>query len=210
VRVPAHALAARLLAAFGGPIAAPSANRSGGVSPTSAAHVLAGLDGRIAAVIESGPCRVGVESTVVDLTGPVPFLLRPGGVNLESLQAAIGPVQSGVAPAQAEAARTLRAPGLLVSHYAPKLPLRMAATNVAADEALLAFGPPLAGAKLVFQLSDKENLNEAAARLFEGLHWLDRQALALDVRQIAAMRVPMAGLGRAINDRLARAAAPRD
>jgi L-threonylcarbamoyladenylate synthase len=86
----------------------------------------------------------------------------------------------------------------------------MAATNVAADEALLAFGPPLAGAKLVFQLSDKENLNEAAARLFEGLHWLDRQALALDVRQIAAMRVPMAGLGRAINDRLARAAAPRD
>jgi L-threonylcarbamoyladenylate synthase len=210
VRVPAHPLAARLLAAFGGPIAAPSANRSGGVSPTSAAHVLAGLDGRIAAVIESGPCRVGVESTVVDLTGPVPFLLRPGGVNLESLQAAIGPVQSGVAPAQAEAARTLRAPGLLVSHYAPKLPLRMAATNVAADEALLAFGPPLAGAKLVFQLSDKENLNEAAARLFEGLHWLDRQALALDVRQIAAMRVPMAGLGRAINDRLARAAAPRD
>jgi L-threonylcarbamoyladenylate synthase len=210
VRVPAHALAARLLAAFGGPIAAPSANRSGGVSPTSAAHVLAGLDGRIAAVIESGPCRVGVESTVVDLTGPVPFLLRPGGVNLESLQAAIGPVQSGVAPAQAEAARTLRSPGLLVSHYAPKLKLRMAATTVAADEALLAFGPPLAGAKLVFQLSDKENLNEAAARLFEGLHWLDRQAATLDVRQIAAMKVPMAGLGRAINDRLARAAAPRD
>jgi L-threonylcarbamoyladenylate synthase len=203
-------LAVRLLAAFGGPIAAPSANRSGGVSPTSAAHVLAGLDGRIAAVIESGPCRVGVESTVVDLTGPVPFLLRPGGVNLESLQAAIGPVQSGVAPAQAEAARTLRSPGLLVSHYAPKLKLRMAATTVAADEALLAFGPPLAGAKLVFQLSDKENLNEAAARLFEGLHWLDRQALALGVGQIAAMKVPMAGLGRAINDRLARAAAPRD
>ncbi|MDE8342352.1 MAG: L-threonylcarbamoyladenylate synthase [Acidocella sp.] len=209
VRVPAHPVAQRLIAALGRPIAAPSANRSGGVSPTSVTHVMAGLGGRIAAVIESGPCRVGVESTVLDLSGPAPFLLRPGGVSLESLEAAIGPVGRGVTPGQAEQARTLRSPGLLVSHYAPTLPLRMNATAVADDEALLAFGPPLAGAGLVFQLSVDGNLNEAAARLFEGLHWLDAQASAHGLRKIAAMAVPAHGLGLAINDRLSRAAAPR-
>jgi len=206
VRVPAHPVAMRLCRAFGRPIAAPSANRSGGVSPTSVAHVLAGLEGRIAAVIESGPCRVGVESTVVDLSGPEPFLLRPGGVNLEALEAAIGPVRRGITPGRAEASRTLRSPGLLVSHYAPALPLRMAAKDVRADEGLLAFGPPLPGAGAVFQLSESGNLNEAAARLFEGLHWLDAAA---GLAGIAAMPVPETGLGLAINDRLARAAAPR-
>jgi L-threonylcarbamoyladenylate synthase len=135
--------------------------------------------------------------------------LRPGGVSLESLEAAIGPVGRGVTPGQAEQARTLRSPGLLVSHYAPTLPLRMKATAVADDEALLAFGPPLAGAGLVFQLSADGNLNEAAARLFEGLHWLDAQASAHGLRKIAAMAVPAHGLGLAINDRLSRAAAPR-
>jgi len=206
VRVPAHPVAMRLCRAFGRPIAAPSANRSGGVSPTSVAHVMAGLEGRIAAVIESGPCRVGVESTVVDLSGPEPFLLRPGGVNLEALEAAIGPVRRGITPGRAEASRTLRSPGLLVSHYAPALPLRMAAKDVRADEGLLAFGPPLPGAGAVFQLSESGNLNEAAARLFEGLHWLDAAA---GLAGIAAMPVPETGLGLAINDRLARAAAPR-
>ncbi len=207
IRVPAHPVAARLLAAVSGPVAAPSANRSGGVSPTSAAHVLAGLDGRIAAVIESGVCRVGLESTVIDLSGPMPFLLRPGGVNLEALEAAIGPVQRPIAHERVDASRGLRSPGLLVTHYAPKLPVRLNATAIAPDEALLAFGPELPGATVSFQLSATENLNEAASRLFEGLHWLDEAAGGL-VR-IAAMSVPQHGLGLAINDRLARAAAPR-
>ena len=133
VRVPAHPVATRLLIAFGGPVAAPSANRSGGISPTTAAHVLAGLDGRIAAVIDSGACRVGLESTVIDLSGPVPFLLRPGGVNLEALEASIGPVQRGISIEQAEQSRTLRSPGMLVSHYAPRLPVRLKVRDVGDD-----------------------------------------------------------------------------
>ncbi len=209
VRVPAHGVAQRLIAGLGRPVAAPSANRSGGVSPTSAAHVLAGLKGRIAAVIDCGPCRVGVESTVLDLSGDRAFLLRPGGVNVEALEAAIGPVARGMTPRRAEMSRSLRSPGMLVSHYAPALPLRMNAVDVAADEALLAFGEPLAGAGVVFQLSAEKNLNQAAARLFEGLHWLDGEGARLGLRGIAAMAVPESGLGLAINDRLARAAAPR-
>jgi L-threonylcarbamoyladenylate synthase len=210
VRVPAHPVATRLLSAFGGPVAAPSANRSGGISPTAAAHVLAGLEGRIAAVIDSGACRVGLESTVIDLSGPVPFLLRPGGVNLEALEASIGPVQRGISIEQATAPRNVRAPGMLLSHYAPALPVRVNAAVVREDEALLAFGPPLAGARLVFQLSESENLNEAASRLFEGLHWLDAQAPKLGLSRIAAMAIPETGLGLAVNDRLTRAAAPRE
>jgi len=205
VRVPAHGDAQRLLAAFGGPVAAPSANRSGGISPTLVSHVLAGLDGRIAAVLDSGPCRVGVESTVVDLSGSAPFLLRPGGVNLEALEACIGPVGRGVELAAALASRTLRSPGMLLSHYAPALPLRINAVSVTADEALLAFGRPLPGARLVFQLSEARNLNEAAAKLFEGLHWLDSQAPLHGLTRLAAMPVPETGLGLAINDRLGRA-----
>jgi L-threonylcarbamoyladenylate synthase len=169
--------------------------------------VLAGLEGRIAAVIDSGPCRVGLESTVIDLSGPVPFLLRPGGVNLEALEASIGPVQRGISVEQAERSRTLRSPGMLVSHYAPKLPVRLKARDVAAEEGLLAFGPALSGAGAVFQLSESRNLNEAASRLFEGLHWLDSQP---GVTRIAVMDIPESGLGLAINDRLLRAAAPRN
>jgi L-threonylcarbamoyladenylate synthase len=172
------------------------------------AHVLAGLEGRIAAVIESGPCRVGVESTVVDLTGAVPFLLRPGGVNLEALEASIGKIGRGITPGQAEQNRVLRSPGLLVSHYAPVLPVRLNAVAVREGEALLAFGPPVPGAKLVFQLSEARNLNEAAARLFEGLHWLDARA-GQGISGIAVMAIPDDGLGLAMNDRLTRAAAPR-
>jgi L-threonylcarbamoyladenylate synthase len=209
VRVPAHPQAAKLLRAVGRPVAAPSANRSGQISPTTAAHVLAGLQGRIAAVVDSGPCPVGVESTVLDLSTGTPVLLRPGGVALEALEAAIGPVRLGVPIEQAVEANSLRSPGMLVSHYAPALPVRLRADEVAADEALLAFGPPLPGAKLVFQLSASANLAEAAASLFEGLHWLDAQAPSLGLRRIAAMAVPDTGLGLAINDRLSRAAAPR-
>ncbi len=204
VRVPSHPLARALLAALPVPLAAPSANRSGAVSPTTAAHVLAELGGRIAAVIDGGSCAVGVESTVVDLSGPAPRLLRPGGVPREAIEALIGPLASPPAGGAA-----IRAPGMLASHYAPRLPLRLEAARVGADEALLAFGPPLPGAGAVFQLSAAGDLAEAAARLFAGLRWLDEEGARRGLAAIAAMAVPAHGLGAAINDRLARAAAPR-
>ena len=209
VRVPAHPVALGLLQAVGRPIAAPSANRSGSVSPTTADHVLDGLAGRIAAVVDGGPCRVGVESTVLDLTGSRPFLLRPGGVPLEAIEALLGPVARGITPAAAEASRSLRSPGLLVSHYAPSLPVRLDASDVGADEALLAFGPPLPGAGAVYELSRAGDVLEAASRLFAGLRWLDAQGQRLGLRAIAAMPVPGTGLGEAIQDRLQRAAAVR-
>ena len=206
VRVPGHAVALQLLQAFGGPVAAPSANRSGGISPTTAAHVLAGLRGKIAAVLDSGPCAVGLESTVLDLSGPIPTLLRPGGVSVEAVAALIGPVRIGAPIAQGQA---LASPGMLASHYAPGLPVRLNAHAVTEDEALLAFGAPLPGARLVLQLSEARNLTEAAAKLFEALHELDARAPALGLTRIAVMPIPKAGLGRAMNDRLTRAAAPR-
>lgn len=209
VRVPAHPAALRLLRAVGRPVAAPSANRSGEVSPTTAEHVLAGLDGRIAAVLDSGPCAVGVESTVLDLSAGAPFLLRPGGVPLDTIEAAIGPVGRGITPSAAEAPRTLRSPGLLVSHYAPRLPVRLGAVSAGADEALLAFGPFPVGAGTVFQLSAVGDPVEAASRLFAGLRWLDAEGARLGLLGIAAMAVPAEGLGLAVNDRLQRAAAPR-
>ncbi len=209
VRVPAHAGALALLRAVGRPVAAPSANRSGQVSPTTADHVLDGLGGRIAAVIDGGACAVGVESTVLDLSGDRPFLLRPGGVPADAIEAVIGPIGRGITPAAAEQTRTLRSPGLLVSHYAPGLPVRLDAAAVGADEALLAFGPPLPGAGVVFQLSAGGDTAEAAANLFAGLRWLDAEGTRLGLTRIAAMAVPEAGLGAAIQDRLQRAAAPR-
>lgn len=206
VRVPAHPLARELLRQAGVPVAAPSANRSGQVSPTTAAHVLAGLEGRLAAVLDGGPCTVGVESTVLDLSTPVATLLRPGGLSREVLEAEIGPV--AVAGAHGgEAARP--SPGMLLSHYAPGLPVRLGARDVRANEALLAFGPALAGAGAVWQLSESGDVVEAASRLFAGLRWLDAEGARLGLMGIAAMPVPMAGLGVAINDRLERAAAPR-
>lgn len=208
VRVPASAPAQALLRAAGRPVAAPSANRSGEVSPTTAAHVVAGLDGRIAAVLDTGPCPVGLESTVIDLAAGAPCLLRPGGVPAEAIEAVLGRLGRGILPAEAERTRTLRSPGLLVSHYAPRLPVRTGADAPRADEALLAFGPA-PPAPATFQLSACENLTEAAARLFAGLRWLDDEGLRLGLAGIAAMPVPDAGLGLAINDRLQRAAAPR-
>lgn len=206
VRVPAHPLAQALLREVGVPVAAPSANRSGQVSPTTAAHVLAGLKGRLAAVLDGGPCTVGLESTVLDLSTPVATLLRPGGVPREVLEAAIGPLAMAGAT-DGEAARP--SPGMLLSHYAPGLPVRLEAREVAPDEALLAFGPPLPGAGTIWQLSESGDLVEAASRLFAGLRWLDAEGERLDLNGIAAMPVPEHGLGVAINDRLRRAAAPR-
>jgi L-threonylcarbamoyladenylate synthase len=202
VRVPAHPIAHRLLAAVGRPIAAPSANLSGRVSPTTAAHVLDGLDGRIAAVIDGGACTVGLESTVVDLSGARPALLRAGGVTLDALRGVLPEIVAGAAYDLAAP----RSPGQLLTHYAPDLPLRMNATETTETEALLAFGPPLPGAGLLFNLSEAGDLAEAAARLFAGLRWLDAQGRARGRRGLAAMAVPQSGLGVAINDRLNRAA----
>ena len=148
VRVPGHPLALALLREAGVPVAAPSANRSGGVSPTTADHVLDGLEGRIAAVLDGGPCAVGVESTVLDLTGAGAVMLRPGGVAAAAIEAVIGPVGRPIPVEAAEATRTLRSPGMMLSHYAPALPVRLAAATVGPEEGLLAFGPRLPGAAI--------------------------------------------------------------
>ncbi len=204
VRVPAHDVALALLRAVGRPVAAPSANRAGHVSPTSAQHVIEELGGRIDAVLDSGPCMVGVESTVLDLSGAEPRLLRPGGATREVIEALIGPVMHGATPGAA-----VRSPGMLASHYAPASPVRLDARDVRANEALLAFGPPLAGAGATFNLSESRDVTEAATRLFLGLRWLDSEAARRGLTRIAVMPVPDIGLGPAVNDRLRRAAAPR-
>jgi L-threonylcarbamoyladenylate synthase len=206
VRVPAHETALAMLRETGRPVAAPSANRSGQVSPTTARHVVDGLFGRIAAVLDCGPCPVGVESTVLDLSAAKPVLLRPGGATIEAIEAVIGGV---LQRDNARSSGVLRSPGLLASHYAPKLPVRLDAVTVQRNEALLAFGPPLSGAGAVFGLSDAADLTEAAARLFAGLRKLDEGAALLGLERIAVMPVPERGIGRAINDRLRRAAALR-
>ncbi|MEO9188712.1 MAG: L-threonylcarbamoyladenylate synthase [Acetobacteraceae bacterium] len=202
VRVPAHPVALALLRAVGRPVAAPSANRSGQVSPTTARHVVDGLGGRIAAVLDCGPCPIGVESTVLDLTGP-PTLLRPGGATAESIEALIGPL------GRAGPAGILRGPGMLGSHYAPRLPVRLNAENPGPEEALLAFGPAPKGAGATFSLSQTGDLTEAAANLFVGLRMLDEEGHRRGLTAILAMPIPDHGLGLAINDRLRRAAAPR-
>jgi L-threonylcarbamoyladenylate synthase len=203
VRVPAHPVAQALLRETGRPLAAPSANRSGRVSPTQAAHVAAELGGRVALILDGGACAVGVESTVLDFSGasPEPALLRPGGVTLEELASALGRV------AIAEAAPAApRSPGQLPSHYAPRLPLRLDAAAARPGEALLAFGPkPPPGFAETLFLSRTGDLAEAAANLFAMLRRLDRP----EFTGIAVMPIPERGLGRAINDRLRRAAAPR-
>ncbi len=208
IRVPAHPVALALLRASGRPVCAPSANRSGRVSPTTAAHVLDELSGRIDLVLDGGPCAVGVESTVVlpvgKGAGEGVVVLRPGGVTVEALLA----VGIEVRPAADADGGPLRSPGLLASHYAPGCPLRLGTARVGADEALLAFGPPLGGARVVFQLSLPADLAEAAARLYDGLRALDAEVGARGFTGIAAMPVPERGLGVAINDRLRRAAAP--
>lgn len=197
VRVPAHPLARELLRVAGLPVAAPSANPSGRVSPTRAAHVMAGLAGRIEAVLDGGACAVGVESTILGLDGP-PALLRPGGVTVEAVEAVLGHalVLPGD-PAQP------KAPGQLASHYAPEARVRLNATGARPGEILVGFGA-VAGD---LSLSESGDLVEAAARLFHLLREAD--ALAGPGGAIAFAPVPETGLGRAINDRLRRAAAPR-
>ena len=211
VRVPGGAGAGALLRAFGRPVAAPSANPSGGVSPSTADHVIAGLDGRIDAVLECGPCAVGLESTVLDLSGEMPVLLRPGGVPIEAIEQVIGRVlRHGQSDTPLKAVP--RSPGMLASHYAPSLPVRLDATGTQPGEALLAFGPlpdATRQGELVWNLSLGGDLREAAARLFSGLRHLDDEGRRHGLIGIAAMHVPAQGLGLAIRDRLQRAAAPR-
>ncbi len=196
VRVPAHPTALRLLEHVDGPVAAPSANPSGRISPTTAAHVLAGLAGKIAAVVDDGPCGVGVESTILGLAGPDPVLLRPGGLPAEDIEAVLGRPLT-----QRNATDPLTAPGQLLSHYAPAAPVRLGAETAREDEVFLGFG----AIDCDLNLSQTGDLAEAAANLFEYLHRLDAMG-----RPIAVAPVPDHGLGRAINDRLRRAAAPRD
>ena len=200
LRVPGHNVAHALLNAVGRPIAAPSANRAGEVSPTEAAHVAASLGDRVALILDGGRCPVGVESTVVDLSSDMPLLLRPGGVTREALEAVIGPVgtpaTTGAGPA--------RSPGLIGRHYAPGRPLRLnARAPEAPGEALLAFGSDVPrGYAETLNLSPAGDLVEAAANLFAMLRALDRP----DITAIAVMPIPNEGLGLAINDRLGRAA----
>jgi L-threonylcarbamoyladenylate synthase len=208
VRVPHHDVAQKILAAFGRPIAAPSANRSGHVSPTTAAHVLADLRGRIEFIVDGGATPVGVESTIVACLDE-PMLLRPGGVPREAIENMLGhPLANS--PLEAAAADDVPlAPGMLASHYAPRTPLRLDARSVAAGESLLAFAMPpaegAANAKFVLNLSERGDLIEAAANLFSHLRALDTSGATT----IAVMPIPHGGLGDAINDRLKRAAAPR-
>lgn len=200
VRLPAHSIARALLGRFGGPVVAPSANRSGHVSPTTPAHVLADLRGRIDMLIDAGPCTVGVESTIVSCVG-APTLLRPGGLARHEIERVLG--RALATPAQA--AQAPLAPGMLAAHYAPKARLRLDAQAARDGEALLAFGPAQASGAVTLNLSPRGDLIEAAANLFAHLRALD----AAGVTTIAVMRVPQDGLGEAINDRLKRAAAPR-
>jgi L-threonylcarbamoyladenylate synthase len=199
LRVPEHAVARQLLAAFGKPIVAPSANRSGHVSPTRAEHVLADLRGRIDLILDGGACAVGVESTIVSLVG-APTLLRPGGLPRDNIERVLG-----VALADAPKADKPSAPGMLASHYAPKATLRLNAERAQGGEALLAFGPVNDPPPNMLNLSPRGDLIEAAANLVSHLRALDRDG----AKVIAVMKVPREGLGEAINDRLRRAAAPR-
>jgi L-threonylcarbamoyladenylate synthase len=208
VRVPAHAIARALIAQFGRPLVAPSANLSGHVSPTTADHVMADLGGRIDLVVDGGPTPVGVESTIIACLDDEPTLLRPGGLPREKIERALGR-ELHEAPQTGGDDENPLAPGMLASHYAPRARLRLDATDVKPGEALLAFGSHLPSgaerAAKVLNLSAAGDPVEAAANLFSHLRELDRAGATA----IAVMPLPREGLGEAINDRLARAAAPR-
>jgi L-threonylcarbamoyladenylate synthase len=207
VRVPDHAVARDLLIAFGRPVVAPSANRSGHLSPTTAQHVLADLGGRVDLILDGGPTLVGVESTIVACLGE-PMLLRPGGLSRADIEQTLGRPLAEHPDVAAEAEAPI-SPGQFASHYAPRARLRLDVRSLTAGEALLAFGPALPvgadHAARVLNLSPRGDLIEAAANLFSHLRALD----AARPFAIAVMPVPHEGLGEAINDRLARAAAPR-
>ncbi|MEO0370435.1 MAG: L-threonylcarbamoyladenylate synthase [Pseudomonadota bacterium] len=194
IRFPAHPVGQALLTAFDGPIAAPSANPSGRISPTTAEHVGAGLSGKIEGIVDGGTCDVGLESTIIGLN-PSPRLLRPGGLPHHAVEAALG------APlAKHGDDDQINAPGQMTSHYAPDAPMRLNAMQANPGEVMLGFGD-ISGD---LTLSASGDLVEAAANLFGHLHKLNAMA-----KPIAVASIPEKGLGLAINDRLKRAAAPR-
>lgn len=199
LRAPAHPVARALIRAAEMPIAAPSANPSGRISPSLASHVAAGLGNRVALILDAGPCPIGIESTVVDLVSERPRLLRPGGLAADAIEALVGPLASGAKATDEE--RPL-SPGMLARHYAPGRPLRLDAASPRPGEQFLGFGRCSAAGSA--NLSPEGNLEEAAANLFAMLWALDRP----EVAGIAVAPIPDVGLGRAINDRLRRAATP--
>jgi L-threonylcarbamoyladenylate synthase len=204
LRAPSHPVAQALLRAAGRPLAAPSANRSGHVSPTTAEHVRAELDGKVAMILDGGACDVGLESTVVACLGGDVAVLRPGGVTRREIEAALGRPLAG-----RSGDGTLRSPGMLALHYAPNAKLHMNVTEPGPDDAVLTFGSSKfvdgAGNRSVMNLSPSGDLRQAAARLFAALRELDAQ----NPPAISVTPIPTDGLGEAINDRLRRAAAPR-
>jgi L-threonylcarbamoyladenylate synthase len=208
IRVPAHPVAREILRAFGGPVVAPSANLSGHVSPTTAAHVQSDLAGRIDLIVDGGAVEVGVESTIIGCFD-APMLLRPGGVPREEIERVLGRALTQPPEDAGHDTGQPLAPGMLASHYAPRTPVRLHADSVLPGEALLAFGPDAVpgadSATMVMNLSARGDLDEAAAHLFGYLRALD----ASGARTIAVMPVPHHGLGEAINDRLRRAAVGR-
>lgn len=204
LRVPAHPVARGLLMLSNRPIAGPSANPSGRISPTTAQHVAVGLGDRVAMILDGGPCQIGLESTVVSLLEETPQILRPGGIGADELAAVLDrPVT--MAAQVGDIAAGLHGPGRLLSHYAPENAVRLNATEIRPGEALLAFGPDVPQADVSVNLSINGDLAEAAANLFAMLRLLDRPG----IKGIAVMPIPETGLGLAINDRLRRAAAPR-
>ena len=206
LRVPAHAEARRLLEAFGGPVAAPSANPSGRISPTRAEHVVAGLGGRIELVLDGGPCESGIESTVIDCTGETARILRPGGITREAVGKTL--TARGLALAEDNPPTDEDAPagpGQLASHYAPAAAVRMDVTAHEPGMELIGFGATRGAGKRGLNLSPKGDLREAAANLFDMMHAAD----ATGATTIGIAPVPDTGLGEAVNDRLRRAAAPR-
>lgn len=192
IRSPCHPVAYELLKQFGKPLAAPSANLSTEISPTSSKEVYLGSHDLF--ILEGGQCQIGLESTIIDLSGDLPTLLRPGGISLEILEQYIGPVQKGLV------SKAIKAPGMLKRHYAPKKSLRLNVLTNQEDEGLLGFG--LTDLKVEMNLSPKGDLCEAARNLFHMLRLLDRSPFP----KLAVMPIPHEGLGRAINDRLQRAA----
>ena len=201
LRAPAHPLAQDLLARFGGPIAAPSANRAGEVSPTLATHVLESLSDAADLIVDGGQCTVGLESTVIDLCSERPAILRHGAVTREQIEEVLGPIDDASIP---ESGAAPRSPGQIARHYAPTIPIRIDVTDPRPDEAFAAFGTPGAhNAAAMLNLSPSGDVIEAAARLFATLRELDQPKFT----GIAVAPVPDTGIGRAINDRLRRAAA---
>jgi L-threonylcarbamoyladenylate synthase len=198
IRVPQGDTAHKLLSAFNGPIAAPSANPSGQLSPTKAAHVMKGLNGKVDMILDGGDCSVGLESTIIRIIGDKIAILREGGLDPARIPFEI--TTQTINPDEPDA------PGQLLSHYAPTAALRLNADAVNEGEMLLGFG----AVDATLNLSPSGNLNEAAANLFDYLHQLDALATEGDPRSIAVSPIPNTGLGVAINDRLQRAAAPRN